>query len=193
MDISLLFRRITLLVSNPSRFWNSVKEENLGTMEIRSSYVLPLVILIGVSSFSGAYIFKHAGLSIVYPLIIGLGYSIIFFVSIEIAALLINEISIIFTPNKSHNTVYKLIVYSFTPYMVIMILTRLFSSLLFANIIGLYGVYILWKGLALLMESDQVIRIRLTSLVSLATLISFLAIRWITLILLEGLYFLIYS
>lgn len=193
MDFSLFTRRIALLVSSPAVFWESVKKENLSTGEIRTSFLLPLIILIGISSFAGTYIFKHSGLSIVYPLIIGIGYSLIFFVTIEIVTLIINEISVAFTTDKNYNTIYKLVVYSFTPYMVIMIITRLFSSLLFANILGLYGLVILWKGITDLIESDQNTQVRLTAMISIATIIFYLAIRWIILILLEGLYFMIYS
>ncbi|MCD4769873.1 MAG: hypothetical protein K8R35_06885 [Bacteroidales bacterium] len=193
MDFFLFTRRITLLVSNPVKFWESVKKENLSVGEIRSSFILPLIILIGISSFTGIYIFKHSGLSVVYPLIIGSGYSLIFFVSIEIATLIISEISIAFTSDKNHNTFYKLVVYSFTPYMVIIIVTRLFSSLLFANIFGLYGLLILWKGLAVLTKSDQATQVKLTALISITTVVFYLGIRWIILILLEGFYFMIYS
>lgn len=193
MDFSLFTRRIALLVRNPAKFWDSVKKENLSVGEIRNSFLLPLVILIGISSFTGVYIFKHNGLSLVYPLIIGTGYSLLFFVSIEIATLIITEISLAFIPDKNHNTIYKLVVYSFTPYMVIMIITRLFSTLLFANIFGFYGLLILWKGLTILIEPDHNTQVRLTVLISTATLLFFLAIRWISLILLEGFYFMIYS
>ena len=193
MDFFLFTRRITLLLSNPVKFWESVKKENLSVGEIRGSFVLPLVILIGISSFTGIYIFKHNGLSVVYPLIIGTGYSLIFFISIEFATLIINEISIAFTSDKNHNTIYKLVVYSFTPYMVILVITRLFSSLLFANIFGLYGLLILWIGLSVLTESDRTTQVRLAALISITTIIFYLAIRWITLILLEGFYFIIYS
>ena len=117
----------------------------------------------------------------------------IFFVSIEIATLIISEISIAFTSDKNHNTFYKLVVYSFTPYMVIIIVTRLFSSLLFANIFGLYGLLILWKGLAVLTKSDQATQVKLTALISITTVVFYLGIRWIILILLEGFYFMIYS
>lgn len=193
MDFSLFTRRIALLVSSPAEFWESVNKENLSAGEIRTSFLFPLIILIGISSFAGTYIFKHSGLSIVYPLIIGVGYSLIFFVTIEIVTLIINEISVAFTTDKNYNTIYKLVVYSFTPYMVIMIITRLFSSLLFANILGLYGLVILWKGITDLIESDQNTQVRLTAMISIATIIFYLAIRWIILILLEGLYFMIYS
>jgi len=193
MDISLLARRIALLVTNPTKFWESVKSENLSIKEIRTSCLLPLLVMIGISSFTGVYIFKHSGLSLIYPLIIGAGYSLIFFLSIEIATLLITEISIAFTPDKNINTIYKLVVYSFTPYMVIMILTRLFSSLLFLNIVGFYGLIILWRGVGILFETDRITQIRLTALISTTTIITYLAMRWITLILLEGFYFMVYS
>lgn len=77
--------------------------------------------------------------------------------------------------------------------MLLMIITRLFSSLLFLNMLGFYGLVILWMGVDIIVGGDNLFRIRLTSLISLAIVVFYLGIRWIVSALAEGLYFAIFG
>ncbi|HUS86064.1 MAG TPA: YIP1 family protein [Bacteroidales bacterium] len=192
MDFSLLYNRIRLIFSNPTRVWEQVREEDRPIREVRTRFLLPLLILITLSSFAGTLIFTHSGLSILYPVIMAIKDFGTFFITVELAALVVTEISIIFTPEKDLSINYKLITYSATPYLVSMIVSRLVSSLIFLNIIGLYGFVILWIGINQLEPVGRRFKTRYFPLVLSATVILYLVIGWILMSVLDGLYFTIF-
>jgi hypothetical protein len=56
---------------------------------------------------------------------------------------------------REFNLSFSLIVYSITPFLLCQLLSRIFDSLLFVNIIGLYGLYIFWTGTEKLLAPPQ--------------------------------------
>ncbi len=193
MDFKLLYKRLVLLVSKPSKFWSQVKEEDISSSEVRRSFLTPILVLIAVASFTGTYLYSYNSLSIIYPLLKGLEYFLIFFITIEIVVLLLSEISGYLLKSKLNDEIYKIVVYSLGPFMLIMIITRLFSSLLFLNGLGIYGLYVLWSGIDILIGGDYNFRIRLTALTSTSIIVFYLGIRWIISTLIEGLYLTIFG
>lgn len=193
MDFALLYKRLVMLVSRPARFWIQVKDESIPSSEVRRSFLTPILILVSLASFAGTYLFSYNSLSIIYPLLKGLEYFLIFFITIELVVFFLSEIIGYLLKVRITGEVYKLVVYSLTPFMLLMIITRLFSSLLFLNLLGFYGLVILWMGVDIIVGGDNLFRIRLTSLISLAILVFYLGIRWIVSALAEGLYFAIFG
>lgn len=193
MDLSLLYKRLVLLVTSPSKFWSQVKEEAIPSSLVRRSFLMPILILVMLASFAGTYFYSYNTLSIVYPLLKGLEYFLIFFITIELVVFLLAEITGFLIKLRITGEIYKLVVYSMAPFMILMILTRLFSSLLFLNLLGLYGLFILWKGIDIMIGGDKLFRIRLTALLSSAIIVFYLGIRWIVSSLIEGLYFTIFG
>jgi hypothetical protein len=193
MDFKLLYKRLTLLVSRPSKFWSQVKEESIPSSEVRRSFLIPILILVSIASFAGTYLYSYNSLSIIYPLLKGLEYFMIFFITVELVVFLNTEIMGYLLKSRITGEIYKLVVYSLGPFMILMILTRLFSSLLFLNLLGIYGIIVLWKGVDILLGGDISFRLRITALISSSILIFYLGIRWIVSSLVDGLYFLIFG
>jgi len=50
---------------------------------------------------------------------------------------------------------FMLVVFSVTPFLMCQILSHMFESLLFVNIIGLYGLYIFWIGAEKILNPPQ--------------------------------------
>jgi len=192
MDFSLLYNRIRLIFSNPTKVWEQVREEARPIREVRTSFLLPLLTLIALSSFAGTLIFTHSGLSVLYPVIMAIKDFGTFLITVELVVLIVTEISITFTPEKDSAKNYKLIVYSATPYLVSVIFSRIFSSLIFLNVLGLYGFVILWIGINLIEPVGNRFKTRYFILVISATVILYLAIGWILMSVLDGLYFTIF-
>ncbi len=193
MDFSLLYKRVTLLLSRPVRFWLEVKEDSIPSSELRRSFLIPILILVSIASFAGTYLYSYNSLSIIYPLLKGLEYFLIFFITTELVVFLLSEIITYLLKIRLSGEIYKLVVYSFAPFMILMIISRLFSSLLFLNLLGIYGLLILWTGIDILIGGDKLFRIRLTALISLAIIVFYLGVRWIISALVEGLYFAIFG
>ena len=193
MDFLLLYRRLLHLVSSPSGFWSQVKEEQLPSSKVRRYCLMPVILLIALASFTGTWLFSYNSLSVVYPLLKGLEYFLIFFISVELVSFLLAEIAGYMLKIRLSGELYKLITYSLMPFMLVMIITRIFSSLLFLNLLGLYGILILWTGIDILIGGDKLFRIRLTALISVAILVFYMGIRWMISSLIEGLYFEIFG
>lgn len=193
MDFSLLYKRLLLLVSNPFRFWSQVKEEAVPSSSVRRSFLLPVLFLIALSSFAGTLLYSYNSLSIVYPLLKGLEYFLIFFVTIELVAFLLSEITGYMLKMNLKAEVYKLCVYSLTPFMLLMVVTNLFSSIFLINILGLYGLVILWIGIDLVIGGNKLFRIRLSAMMSAAIIVFYLGVRWMVSALVEGFYFEIFG
>ncbi len=193
MDFALLYKRLVMLVTRPARFWIQVKDEAIPSSEVRRSFLTPILILVSLASFAGTYLFSYNSLSIIYPLLKGLEYFLIFFITIELVVFFLSEIVGYLLKVRITGELYKLVVYSLAPFMLLMIITRLFSSLLFLNMLGFYGLVILWMGVDIIVGGDNLFRIRLTSLISLAIVVFYLGIRWIVSALAEGLYFAIFG
>lgn len=193
MNYKLLYKRLLQLITQPVNFWQLVKEEETRVSEVRLSVLLPAIILIAIASFIGIYLFSYNSLSIVYPILKAIEYFLIFLLTVEASFLVLNEITLYIFRSRISNSLYKLIVYSLIPFMLLMIITRVFSSLLFLNLGGLFGLYILWKGIDIMIGGEYKFRIRLFILFSLNILVFYLGIRWIIDSLTEGLYLTIFG
>lgn len=193
MDYKLLYKRLIQLITRPGIFWSTVKEDNTKISEVRKSVLLPVLVLIAIASFTGIYIFSYNSLSIVYPILKAVEYFLIFLITIEAVYLTFNEITTHIFRTRISNSLYKLVVYSLIPFMLIMVITRVFSSLLFLNLIGLFGLLILWKGIDILIGGEYKFRVRFFILFATGILVFYLGIRWIIDSLTEGLYLTIFG
>lgn len=193
MDLALLYKRVIMLVTKPASFWSQVKEEDIPTSEVRRSFLLPIILLVSISSFAGTYLYSYNSLSLIYPLLKGLEYFLILFITTELVVFILSEITVYLLKIRIYAEIYKLVIYSVAPFMLMMIISKIFSSLLFLNMLGLYGLLILWMGIDIIVGGDKMFRIRLTSLIAMATIVFYLGIRWIISALVEGLYFTIFG
>jgi hypothetical protein len=189
MDFILLYRRIKDIFMNPTSMWRDVKDENRTVSEVRTSLLFPLAILISLAGFIGNTLSSYSGLSFLYPLIIAIRYLLVFVITVEVTSRVITEIALIISPIKSFTVNYKLVLYSFTPFMVSMFFSRLFPSLLFINLGGLYGFYIAWRGIEILTDTPQDSRLKYTAIVSVATIVFYFAISFLFKELIDGLYY----
>jgi hypothetical protein len=192
MDFEFLFNRIRFFITSPVKAWSIIKDEDRSRKKVEWNFLFPLLALVSLSAFAGKLIFTHSGLSILYPLLIALNYFLIFYLTILLSSWILTEISITFTPNKDFGANFKLLCYSFAPLMVSMVITRLFSTLVFLNIFGLYGVYLMWVGISVLIDIDPVYRLRYFIVSMFSSLFVYLTLGWVIRRLLEAFYFAIY-
>jgi len=188
MNFTLLYRRIWDIIVDPIGMWQNVNEEKREVNELRISFLLPLVLLISIAGVIGALAFSYNGLSILFPINIAIKYFLSFVLTVEVTARVVTEILLVFTPERNFNVNYKIIMYSFAPFMVSMIITRLFSSLIFLNLISIYGFFIAYLGIRILTGIHKSLRIRYTALISISTIVIYLAITFIINSIFDGLY-----
>lgn len=148
-----LANRIKDIILNPREEWPKIAVEPISNKDIILQVVLPLTLIAALISlfvvWLGTYLtfgvaLKVAVLRFVLPM-----------VTIIIAAIIANELAETFNSAKNLNASYKLIAYSSIPWLLTNIVVSLFWSLTWLTILGLYGVYLLYTGIPILMKTPE--------------------------------------
>ena len=155
MGYKFFFHGIKNIILNPVKAWEAIDSENRPVKLVRNSFFFPLIILVSVSAFVGSLIFTNAELSPVYSIFVVIKCFGLLFFTIYATAFIFSEITYPLDLGKDFSVSFKIIVYSTAPFLMCQILSRLFESLLFVNIIGLYGLYIFWTGVEKMLTPPQ--------------------------------------
>jgi len=140
------------ILSNPTSAWETIDSENKSVIAIRNSFLVPLLILISVSTIAGSILFTNSKLSVAYSVLEGIRCFIVYYITVYSTALLLRRITKQFNLTISFSNSFRLIVYSLTPLLLCQIFSRFFESLLFINVLSFFGLYIFWAGLEKLLN-----------------------------------------
>jgi hypothetical protein len=146
MDYKFFFSGLKNLILNPVKAWEIIDSENKPVKVVRNSFLFPLLILVAVSAFAGSIIFTNTQLSPVYSIFVAIRTFVVVYFTVYAAALIIGEITFPLDLGKDFAISFRLVVYTITPFLICQIFSCLFESLLFMNVLGLYGLYIFWTG-----------------------------------------------
>lgn len=146
MDFRFLYHRIKYIITDPDRAWDLIYSENRPLKCVRNSILLPLILLVSVSAFLGSYLFIHPGFAILYSVLAAIRYFILFGIVIYVSGFVLNILAGKLKIDNDFTSAYKIILYSSAPFILCQIICRLFESLIFINILALYGTYIFWTG-----------------------------------------------
>src|ERR1035437_1002740 len=146
MDYKFFLEGITSVTLNPEKAWITIHSDNNPIKVIQNYLLIPLILLVSVSTFIGSMIFSNVELSWIYSLFVGIKSFIALFLTIYISSFIFGEITYPLDLGKNFKISFYIIVYSTVPFLICQILSGLFESLLFVNILGLYGLYIFWTG-----------------------------------------------
>jgi hypothetical protein len=146
MNFNFFLRGIKNIVFNPIKFWETIETENTPTGLIRNSFFFPNIVVVALSSFVGSLLFTNAELSPIYSLLFSIKCVGVIFIAVYATSYILGEITYPLDLGRDFNISFRMIVFSITPFLLCQVLSRLFESLLFVNIIGFYGLYIFWIG-----------------------------------------------
>jgi hypothetical protein len=146
MDFTFFISGIKNILLDPVKAWEIIDTENKSVKVVRGSYLFPFLILVSASAIAGSLIFTNTELSPVYSIFVGIKYFITLFFTVYAATFILGEITFPLDLGKDFSVSFRIIVYSITPFLLCQILSCIFESLLFVNVIGLYGLYIFWTG-----------------------------------------------
>jgi hypothetical protein len=155
MDYRFLLNGIKNILLNPSKYWKTIYSENTPLNLIRNSFLLPLVIIVSIALITGSLLFFNTELSILYSILMGIRIFLVLIVTIYITAYIIGEITYPLDLGKDFNISFRLVVFSLTPFMLCQIVSSVFESLLFVNLLGMYGLYIFWTGVDIMLKPPQ--------------------------------------
>ncbi len=147
MDLRFLYQRTKHFIISPVKAWEVVHRENRPIKYVRGSYFMPLIILVSISSLLGSLFFINNTLKPMYSVLTGINTFLFLYIGVYASAFIINEITRALDLGREFLTAFKLVAYSLAPIFLSLTVSRLFESLLFINILGLYGLYIFWTGM----------------------------------------------
>ena len=147
MDLRFLYQRTKHFIISPVKAWEVVHRENRPIVYVRGSYFMPLIILVSISSLLGSLFFINNTLKPMYSVLTGINTFLFLYIGVYASAFIVNEITRALDLGHEFLTAFKLVAYSLAPIFLSLTVSRLFESLLFINILGLYGLYIFWTGM----------------------------------------------
>lgn len=189
MNFKFLWNRITNLIIDPDKAWRTIYTENRPVGFVRTSFFFPLLIMVALSAFLGSLLFMNTGVSEAYSVLAGIKYFILFFVVIYGTTFLFRKIIKSIDLNTNFTTAFKIILFSLTPLLLCQIISRLFESFIFINILSLYGLYIFWTGTEIMLKPPENKRIPMLISVTAGFIALFAITSWLLNLLLDKIYF----
>jgi hypothetical protein len=151
--------RAHAILADPAAEWRKIEVEPSDAAHLLTSYVALLALIPAISGFIGACvvgIVVPGGGTLRAPLLDGLFGAVFSYVmtcaAVLVLALAINLLAPAFASRRGFDGAFKLAVYSYTPLWLAGIFL-LAPGLRFLVFTGFYGVYLLWTGLPLLMQT----------------------------------------
>ena len=146
MDFKFLYHSLIKIIISPAKAWDFIIKENRPDKDMRNSFLYPLIFMVTLAAFLGSIIFTNKTLSPVYSVFIGVKYLILFLFVTFSSALVLGEITKPLDLGRNFTISFRLVVFSLTPLFLCQIASLLFESLIFVNVLSLYGLYIFWTG-----------------------------------------------
>jgi hypothetical protein len=158
MDI---VERTKAILLTPQSEWLVIERESGDPAYLFTSYVAILAAIPAVCGFIGLSLIGRTlplvgtiRVGFVSGLVSAIASYVLAFVTVYVLGLIIDALAPTFEGKKNQPNALKLAVYSMTPAWVAGVFS-LIPGLRFLGILGLYGFYLLWVGLPLLMKSPQ--------------------------------------
>jgi hypothetical protein len=155
MDYKFLLRGIKDILLYPSKHWETIYSGNIPVKLIRNSFLIPLIILVSIALTIGSIVFFNSELSVLYSIMLGIKSFIVLLATTYLTAYMLGEITYPLDLGKDFNISFRLVVFSLTPFLLCQVVSSVFESLLFINVIGLYGLYIFWTGAEIMLKPQH--------------------------------------
>ncbi len=178
MDLKFLAKSVKNIILNPAKAWEDIFSENKPVKYIVINLLFPLIILAAVSAFLGTFLFTRTELLKVYSVLTGVKYFILIYLVIYGTALIFREITKALGMRKDFDLSFKLIAYSSVPFIICQIISLLFESFIFINVLAFVGLYIFWTGMEKLLNPPEKRKLPLLIATTLIFIIVFLAANW---------------
>lgn len=135
------------ILLTPEKEWSVVATEPADTNKLITGYAVPLAALAALAAFIGYGLITTGG-----SVKLGLYYAINVFltglVSVYVTALVIDMLAPSFDAEKNFGRSLQLVTYSFTPIWIGGLLTLFPPLAIVGLLVGLYGLYLMYIGLA---------------------------------------------
>ncbi len=155
ISFSKISDQIKTVIFNPKEFWISKKESEESQTELLTSYFLPVLLVLALVVFLGEF-FRSTHFYMGYAVLKGVREFVLFILVYYLSVYFTSELMKTFGIEKNKAIARQLVIYSFTPLLLVSMVTGLFPFLYVLDILGLYSFYIFWVGVQeLLVFPDQ--------------------------------------
>lgn len=189
MNLKFFLYEIINIILRPVKAWEAIDSDNMSVKLVRNSLLFPLIFLVSVSAFIGSLLFVNSELSPVYSIFNGIKCFGLMFFTIYATAFIFSEITYPLDLGKDFSNSFRIIVYSTVPFLLVQILSRLFESLLFVNIITFYGFYIFWTGVEKLLTPPQYKKLPLLIATAISLTVIYIATDLLLTMLIDRVYY----
>ena len=179
-----IVERVKKILLEPKKEWEVISRETTNPSELYKSYIMPLAAIGPVASIIGMSI---VGISMPLagtfrlPLITSIGSAVVQYilslVGVYILALIVDFLAPNFSGEKNSDQALKLAAYSYTAGWLSGIFVMV-PALGFLMILGLYGLYLIYTGIPVLMKAPQEKALGYTAAVVIAAVIISVIIAW---------------
>lgn len=179
-----IVERVKKILLEPKKEWEIISRETTNTSELYKSYIMPLAAIGPVASIVGMSIM---GISMPLagtfrlPIITSIGSAVVQYilslVGVYILALIVDFLAPNFSGEKNIDQALKLAAYSYTAGWLSGIF-MIVPALGFFMILGLYGLYLIYTGIPVLMKAPREKALGYTVTVVIAAVIISMIIAW---------------
>ncbi len=177
-----IIERVKSILLSPKDALTAVKSEEMSIADFMKEYVAILAAIPAVAQFIGLALVGHSVFgrrSFIGTLFYAALFYIFSLVSIFVYSKIIDALAPNFNATKNNLSAFKLTVYSWTPAFVAGIFHIVPGLQVLAMLGALYGIYILYLGLPILMESSEEKTVAYTVVVILVALLTMILISFI--------------
>ena len=146
-----LGERVKAILLTPDSEWSVIEREPGDAAYLFTNYVAILAAIPAVCGLIGM-VLRHVGFF--YAVLFAVVYYVLGFAVVYLMAIIIDGLAPTFSGQKNFDNALKVAAYFPTPYWLAGVFS-LVPALGFLRILGLYGIYLLYKGLPVLMRSPQ--------------------------------------
>lgn len=189
MDFKFLAKSVKNIILRPAKAWEDIYLENKPAKYIGRNLLFPLIILTAVSAFLGTFLFTRTELLKAYSVLTGVKYFVLIYLVIYGTALIFREITKSLGVGMDFDLSFRLIAYSSVPFIMCQIISLLFKSFFFINVLAFVGLYIFWTGMEKLLSPPEKRKLPLLIAATVTFIIVFLTANWFLSIVSDKLYF----
>ena len=151
-----LVDRAKNIIIKPDDEWAVIANEEPNIQQILLSYVLPLALIPTIAVIIGWGVVGTFGFtSFTYGIAMGLVQLITAFLSVLLTAFVIDALASSFGSQKNMGRAVQLVAYSMTPVWLAGILNIFPAIGWLGGLIGLYGLFLMFKGLTPMMKTQE--------------------------------------
>jgi hypothetical protein len=179
MDYKFFLKRLPFIILHPSKAWGKIAYETRPVKDIRNSFLFPLILLVAIFAFLGSLLFTNSHLSFLYSVFVGLKLFLLLFLVVYVSAIIHKEITYALDLGRDFAVSFKIIAYSLSPLFICLMISYLFESLIFVNILSLYSLFIFWTGFERILNPPEYKKMPMLIASAVTVIALYIGLSWI--------------